>query len=107
MEDVAGIEGLSITAIRKRATIIVNQMKAKISKIICKTIAYILFKVFRRIMSHLLVCPAQMEAVKRADKVGYSRRFSLYRRSNVLSGFCRVVYHWFIYRYIEVIWTIF
>uniref|UniRef100_A0A0N5APW0 PlsC domain-containing protein n=1 Tax=Syphacia muris TaxID=451379 RepID=A0A0N5APW0_9BILA len=70
MEDVAGIEGLSITAIRKRATIIVNQMKAKISKIICKTIAYILFKVFRRIMSHLLVCPAQMEAVKRADKSG-------------------------------------
>lgn len=70
VSEIAAKEGLKIGYIQKRAVKFVNEMKASISKFICKTVAYILFKVFRRLMTHVLVCPAQMEQLKQAENTG-------------------------------------
>uniref|UniRef100_F1KT36 Glycerol-3-phosphate acyltransferase n=1 Tax=Ascaris suum TaxID=6253 RepID=F1KT36_ASCSU len=69
-ELIAAAENSPLRVIKKRAVRFVFEMKANFSKLICKVVAYILFKVFRRIMSHLLVCPAQMEQLQQADKSG-------------------------------------
>ncbi|KHN82328.1 putative glycerol-3-phosphate acyltransferase, mitochondrial, partial [Toxocara canis] len=69
-EMIAAAENSTLRVIKKRAVKFLFEMKANFSKLVCKLVAYVLFKVFRRIMSHLLVCPAQMERLQQADKSG-------------------------------------
>ncbi|KAK6753338.1 hypothetical protein RB195_012750 [Necator americanus] len=47
-----------------------SEIHASLSRFICKICGYILFKVFRRLMTRLLVCPAQMKRLVDAEKTG-------------------------------------
>lgn len=44
------------------------QMKASISKFICRIAGYFLFKIFRRMIQRILILPQQMERLKKAEK---------------------------------------
>ncbi|KIH59577.1 Acyltransferase, partial [Ancylostoma duodenale] len=46
------------------------EIRATLSRFICKICGYLLFKVFRRLMTRLLVCPQQMKRLVDAEKTG-------------------------------------
>ncbi|KAJ1349886.1 Acyltransferase [Parelaphostrongylus tenuis] len=47
-----------------------SEIRATFSWFICKICGYLLYKVFRRLMSHLLVSPEQMKRLSEAEKTG-------------------------------------
>jgi 1-acyl-sn-glycerol-3-phosphate acyltransferase len=56
--------------IQKQAVNCLCQMKASLSRVICKICGYVLFKVFRRVMKRLLVNPKQLIKIKEAEETG-------------------------------------
>ncbi|KAK0413697.1 hypothetical protein QR680_006948 [Steinernema hermaphroditum] len=54
----------------KKAADCLNEIRASLSRIICRFCGWGLFKVFRRVMKRLLVCPNEMERLQQAEKSG-------------------------------------
>jgi glycerol-3-phosphate O-acyltransferase len=56
--------------IQRQAVNCLCQMKASLSRFICKICGYVLFKIFRRVMKRLLVNPTQLVRIKEAEETG-------------------------------------
>lgn len=56
--------------LKKKMTAFYFEIRATLSRFICKICGYLLFKVFRRLMTRLLVSPHQMKQVVEAEKSG-------------------------------------
>lgn len=69
IERVASIDMRKIDSVKKQAWNYILRMKASLSRTICRFCGYFLFKVFRRVMRRLLVCPEQLMAVREAELV--------------------------------------
>lgn len=55
--------------VKKQAESYYYKMRASVSTLLCKIASYVLFKIFRRIASRILVCPSQMQRLKQIEKV--------------------------------------
>ncbi|ULT89943.1 hypothetical protein L5515_008227 [Caenorhabditis briggsae] len=55
---------------KNRAVQFFTEISARLSKVICRCCAYILYKVFRRLMDKLLVCKEEMNQLKQAEQTG-------------------------------------
>ncbi|KAF1751187.1 hypothetical protein GCK72_017741 [Caenorhabditis remanei] len=55
---------------KNRAVQFFTEISARLSKFICKCCAYVLYKVFRRLMDKLLVCKEEIQELKRAEQTG-------------------------------------
>ncbi|EGT47222.1 hypothetical protein CAEBREN_10958 [Caenorhabditis brenneri] len=53
-----------------RAVQFFTEITARLSKFICKCCAYVLYKVFRRLMDKLLVCKEEIEQLQKAEQTG-------------------------------------
>uniref|UniRef100_A0A914VUN2 Uncharacterized protein n=1 Tax=Plectus sambesii TaxID=2011161 RepID=A0A914VUN2_9BILA len=60
----------AVKKLRAQATAYVKEMSATFSMLIARLCGYSLFKILRRVMRRLLVCPAQLELIKRAEQEG-------------------------------------
>lgn len=71
------------------------EMKASLSKFICRCCAYGLYKVFRKLMKSLLVCPRQMQKIKEAEKTGIPIIYLPLHRSHLdYLLITWIVWHW-------------
>ncbi|VDN30371.1 unnamed protein product, partial [Cylicostephanus goldi] len=61
---------VSIHKIKRKVKKFYYEIRATLSRFICKICGYVLYKVFRRLMTRLLVCPQQMERLVEAEKTG-------------------------------------
>ncbi|PIO65464.1 hypothetical protein TELCIR_12866 [Teladorsagia circumcincta] len=61
---------ISVHGIKKKVVTFYYEIRATLSRFICKICGYLLFKVFRRLMTRLLVSPLQMKRVVEAEKTG-------------------------------------
>jgi len=86
----ASAEGKPMYAVQKRAVAILTTIKASLSRAICRIVGYLLFKVFRKITKRILVAPAQMAAVKKAEEVILLKRVPFLL--SVTTKFFRPVY---------------
>ncbi|CAD6196426.1 unnamed protein product [Caenorhabditis auriculariae] len=57
-------------SVRKRAMSFFFEIRASLSRFVCKICAYMLYKVFRRLMTKLLVDPNEISRVQEAEKTG-------------------------------------
>ncbi|VDN22694.1 unnamed protein product [Cylicostephanus goldi] len=60
---------VSVYKIKRKVKKFYYEIRATLSRFICKICGYVLYKVFRRLMTRLLVCPQQMERLVEAEKV--------------------------------------
>uniref|UniRef100_A0A158PBV5 PlsC domain-containing protein n=1 Tax=Angiostrongylus cantonensis TaxID=6313 RepID=A0A158PBV5_ANGCA len=60
---------LSKPQLRRKLRGFFMDIRATVSRFICKICGYLLFKVFRHLMSHLLVSPQQLKRLTEAEKV--------------------------------------
>ena len=58
-----------IVDFQKKAAKFYNEIRSSLSRFVCKICAWVLYKVFRRLMSKLLVNPDQIALVQQAEKV--------------------------------------
>lgn len=85
----------TIKIIKKRALNYFYEMKASFSKFICRCCAYGLYKVFRKLMKSLLVCPRQMQKIKEAEKTGIPIIYLPLHRSHLdYLLITWIVWHW-------------
>ncbi|PIO70943.1 Acyltransferase [Teladorsagia circumcincta] len=61
---------ISAHGVKKKVVTFYYEIRATLSRFICKICGYLLFKVFRRLMTRLLVSPLQMKRVVEAEKTG-------------------------------------
>ncbi|VDM62402.1 unnamed protein product [Angiostrongylus costaricensis] len=61
---------LSRPQLRRKLRGFFMDIRAAVSRFICKICGYLLFKVFRHLMSHLLVSPQQLKRLTEAEKTG-------------------------------------
>ncbi|KAE9413989.1 hypothetical protein Angca_006173 [Angiostrongylus cantonensis] len=61
---------LSKPQLRRKLRGFFMDIRATVSRFICKICGYLLFKVFRHLMSHLLVSPQQLKRLTEAEKTG-------------------------------------
>ncbi|EPB69172.1 Acyltransferase [Ancylostoma ceylanicum] len=61
---------VSLYEIKRKVSRFYYEIRATLSRFICKICGYLLFKVFRRLMTRLLVCPQQMKRLIDAEKTG-------------------------------------
>ncbi|KAK6053888.1 Acyltransferase [Cooperia oncophora] len=61
---------ISKQAIKKKVVAFYYEIRATLSRFICKICGYLLFKVFRRLMTRLLISPLQMKRIVEAEKTG-------------------------------------
>ncbi|KAK6040937.1 Acyltransferase [Cooperia oncophora] len=61
---------ISKKAIKKKVVAFYYEIRATLSRFICKICGYLLFKVFRRLMTRLLISPLQMKRIVEAEKTG-------------------------------------
>ncbi|VDN53533.1 unnamed protein product [Dracunculus medinensis] len=62
----SAICGQSFSKVSKRAKCLLDEIKAKFSRFICKICGYLLFKIFRRLMNSIFVSPHQMQRLQAA-----------------------------------------
>ncbi|WKY11875.1 hypothetical protein Q1695_003445 [Nippostrongylus brasiliensis] len=65
-----GSDPASEKTLQRKVVTYYYEIRATLSRFICKICGYLLFKVFRRLMTHLLVSPQQMKLVVEAEKTG-------------------------------------
>lgn len=61
---------VSLESLKKKIGGFFTEIKANLSKFVCKMCAWLLYKVFRRLMTKLLVNPQQMDQLAEAEKTG-------------------------------------
>ncbi|TKR88465.1 hypothetical protein L596_012704 [Steinernema carpocapsae] len=54
----------------EKAANCLKEMRASLNRLICRICGWGLFKVFRRVMKRLLICPNEMERLQEAEKTG-------------------------------------
>uniref|UniRef100_A0A0N4ZSP2 PlsC domain-containing protein n=1 Tax=Parastrongyloides trichosuri TaxID=131310 RepID=A0A0N4ZSP2_PARTI len=87
--------GSSITYVKNKALGYFYEMKASLSKFICRCCAYALYKIFRKLMKTLLVCPRQMQKIKEAEKTGIPIIYLPLHRSHLdYLLITWIVWHW-------------
>ncbi|GMS80834.1 hypothetical protein PENTCL1PPCAC_3009, partial [Pristionchus entomophagus] len=60
----------TVRQLKAKAGQFMCEIRASLSKLVCRVCGYLLFKVFRKFCSKLLVVPSQMETLKTAEKTG-------------------------------------
>lgn len=66
---VATEKNISTNKIQKQVITCLSEMRATLSRFICRICGYVLFKVFRRLIKRLLINPAQLVKLKEAEEV--------------------------------------
>uniref|UniRef100_A0A0K0FM91 BcDNA.GH07066 (inferred by orthology to a D. melanogaster protein) n=1 Tax=Strongyloides venezuelensis TaxID=75913 RepID=A0A0K0FM91_STRVS len=85
----------TIAYVKKKVLNYLYEMKASLSKFICRCCAYGLYKIFRKLMKSLLVCPRQMEKIKEAEKTGIPIIYLPLHRSHLdYLLITWIVWHW-------------
>ncbi|CAI5452847.1 unnamed protein product [Caenorhabditis angaria] len=60
----------SVSSLRSKAVKFFKEIQANLSKFVCKICSYLLYKVFRRLMTKLLVCPDELNRIRKAEESG-------------------------------------
>ncbi|GMT12240.1 hypothetical protein PFISCL1PPCAC_3537 [Pristionchus fissidentatus] len=60
----------TVRKLKAKAGSFMCEIRASLSRLVCRVCGYLLFKVFRKFCSKLLIVPSQMEALKTAEKTG-------------------------------------
>ncbi|CAD5224508.1 unnamed protein product [Bursaphelenchus okinawaensis] len=95
IEEVAAEEQTNVSAITKRAWGFFYGIRAAYSKVWTRFLGYLMFKVFRRLMKVLYVCPEQMNRLIEADKSGVSLLYLPLHRSHLdYQIITWVLWHW-------------
>ncbi|GMR59754.1 hypothetical protein PMAYCL1PPCAC_29949, partial [Pristionchus mayeri] len=61
---------VSVRQLKAKAGRFMCEIRASLSRLVCRVCGYLLFKVFRKLCSKLLVVPSQMETLKKAEQTG-------------------------------------
>ncbi|KAF8386992.1 acl-6 [Pristionchus pacificus] len=56
--------------LKAKAGQFICEIRASLSRLVCRVCGYLLFKIFRKFCSKLLVVPSQMETLKKTEKTG-------------------------------------
>lgn len=60
---------LPLSEVRRKAAAALKSIRASLSRVWTRFLGWLMFKVFRRLMTKLLVSPKQMAMLKEADEV--------------------------------------